>query len=354
MLITAPRGWSGMERSRPAREVDIRYGHGLLRSESEQWPRYLVVATKRAWQAAEPYLAATPAGVGIIDWLDRDHLEEVALGLPDNTELLIGIGGGTALDGSKYVALRKEVPLVLVPTIISTGAIIHGLFPYWKGHEPVFPASNWPFCDCEYVLVDYDLALEAPAHLHTAGLGDILCGFGGISEWRYRAERGEVPEAYADQVEPVLAFYDDLAFRFPATLSRDGNLTAASIKLTMTAIQERDDRSLQSPHAPGADHVIHHTIERICDRSLVHGEMTALGSVVTAWATGQCEEHLERLDRCRVRYRPTEIGLTKEEFRRSLEALPGDLAERGMDSILGRGPVVDSRFNELWRFLEGS
>ena len=351
-MMPGSRGWKRIPDMRPARDVDIRYGSGLVLRESAGWPDHVVVATGTAWKVASAYSAREAAGVGVVEWLDWDHLDEVTDSLPDSAELLVGIGGGVALDASKYVALRKDLPLVLVPTIVSTGAIIHGTTPRWKGRVPVEPFSDWPFCDCEHVLVDYGLVLEAPSHLNTAGIGDVLCGFGGIAEWRYAAGRGEAPAVDAGQVESVLEFYREIVRRFTESLTPDGSLTGESVKLITWAIQERDDRSLQGRHVPAADHVIHHTIERVCDRGLVHGEMTALGSVIVSWATGQHEEHLERLDRCLVRYRPAAMGLTKDELRRSLAALPDDLGTREVDSILGREPVVGARFDELWKFLE--
>jgi len=332
--------------------VDIRYGSGLLLEESGGWPRYLAIATRTPWKIVQPYLASRPAGAGIVRFQDWDHLEETARGLPDDAELVVGIGGGTSLDASKYIALRKDLPLVLAPTIASTGAIIHGAFAKWKGRYAVPPSSEWPFCDAEHVSVDYGLMLEAPEHLHTAGLGDILCGFAGVAEWQYEAGRGNAPAVDAGAVGPLLEWYRHLADGFPGTLSAEGAMTAESVRFVVSAVQERDDRALVSPHAPGADHVLQLTIEQVCDRGLIHGEMTALGSAIVAWVTGQHEEHLDRLDRCMVRCRPGAMGLMRDELRRSLEALPEDLAVRGVDSILGREPVVGTRFDELWGFLE--
>ena len=103
------RGWdrSGSEPPRLARDVDMRYGNGLLKAESAKWPRYVVVSTPTAWKVAQPYIAQPPAGVGIVDYLDWGHLEDTSNSLPDDAELVVGIGGGVPLDASKYVALRK-------------------------------------------------------------------------------------------------------------------------------------------------------------------------------------------------------------------------------------------------------
>ena len=346
------RSWdvSTGEKPRPARDVDIRYGHGLLTRESARWPRYVAVSTPTAWRVAQPYLSQPPAGVGIVNYLDWGHLEEVSNGLPDDAELVVGIGGGVPLDASKYVALRKELPLILVPSIVSTGAIIHGVFSKWGGR--VFLPAQAPFCDCEYVLVDYDYVLQAPEHLNSAGLGDVLCGFAGIAEWRYSAARGTAPPLDNEAVEATLDHHREIAGKFPNTLD-EGNLTSESVRLIMKAVKDRDDRLLVNPNAPISDHAFPVVIEMVADRRLVHGEMTALGSVIVAWATDQQDGLVERLERSKVRFRPGDIGLTRDELRQVMKDIVPYLENGGVKSVVGSEPIVGARFDSLWEYLEG-
>ena len=62
------RGWNDSAKARPASDIDIRCGSGLLRRESRNWPPYGVVTTPSAWAAARPHLArelkewSTPSG----------------------------------------------------------------------------------------------------------------------------------------------------------------------------------------------------------------------------------------------------------------------------------------------------
>ena len=170
-----------------ARDYDIRYGRNLVKTESADWPRYIVVSTPTAWKTAEPFLSREPAGLVFNQWLDRAHLEETTASLPDDAELAVGIGAGRALDHAKVVAERKGIPLVQVPTVVSTGAIIHSLCGDWAGRVIHGWAAD---VVAEYVLIDYDLVLKAPERLNTAGLGDVLCGYAGLSEWRYNAAKG--------------------------------------------------------------------------------------------------------------------------------------------------------------------
>ena len=103
-------------KTKPASEYDIRFGHGLLSADSADWGRFVVITTPSAWAVTKPELGHEPAGVGFNEWLDRTHLIEVSDSLPDDIDLVVGMGAGRALDHAKLVASRKGKPLIQVPT----------------------------------------------------------------------------------------------------------------------------------------------------------------------------------------------------------------------------------------------
>ena len=350
--MTLGRGWTGGQNFRPAREVDVIYGHGLVKSESADWPRYVAVTTPTAWKTAQPYIAQKPAGVSAVSMLDWDHLEDASNALPDDAEMVVGIGGGTALDASKYVALKKDLPLRLVPTAVSTGAIIHGVFANWKGHSTVGDSEFWPYCDFEHVLVDYELILEAPWYLNTAGIGDVLCMYSGISEWRNQAGVADTPPVDQELIRPTLEYYRDLSAQFPKTLDSQGNLTADSVGFIMKSIHERDDRQLTSPFASGAGHSLTQVLEEVLQTGLIHGEVAALGGVAVCWAADDYEELVGFLDKCKVRYRPSDMGLEKDQARAVFDYAKDFYPQRGMDTILAREPLTGSRFEDFWKFIQ--
>ena len=67
-------------------------------------------------------------------------------------------------------------------------------------------------------------------------------------------------------------------------------------------------------------------------RELIHGEGVALGSLINAylyqWGLAETKA---RLDRCRVRYRPDEIGCSVAEIRETMERI------NELNDKLGRG-----------------
>ncbi len=336
---------------KPASEYDIRYGHGIVEEDSAGWPRYVAVSTPTAWKTAQKYLANEPAGVVFNEWLDRTHLEETTASLPDDAELAVGVGAGRALDHAKFVADRKGIPLVQVPTVVSTGAIIHGFCGDWTGRRIHGQAA---VVDAEYVLVDYDLVLDAPERLNTAGIGDILCGYAGMSEWRYNAARGDGPPFDHEAVANTIEFHEEIVDGFPKTVGADGNLSDDSISFIMKAVQDRDDRMLRHPAAPGADHSFCFAIELANDRFWIHGESCALGAVIVAWHTDQQPEVLiDRLDTCRVRFRPRDMDISREQLRLGLEEMPRWMGDRDSDSVMRSNPVAGKRFDEAWDWISG-
>lgn len=352
------RGWSNSGQAKPAAELDIRFGHQLLSNESASWPRYLAITSPTAYRTAEPYLATTPTEIAYIRSLDSSYLQQVADGLPNDAELVIGLGGGQALDAAKHMAVAKDLPLIQVPTIISTGAIIHGHCPGYVENTLTGDPSNWVWADCEYVLVDYDLALEAPIHLHTAGLGDVLCGHSGIAEWRRNHRESARTIADEPELAALAQFLTSIVDNFPATLDERGELTAASIHFIMRTLQERDSYRVRVATAPSADHAFLFALQEINNKSWIHGEVVALGALIISWHCNEEDacDFAAALDRCRVRRRPSQLGIDRQELRRGLAYVSEYLAQRpnkpGHNSILREEPIVGKQFDQLWEFLE--
>ena len=357
--MNKPRGgWSGgTAYSKKASDHDLRFGHGLLARESADWPPYFAVASRSGYVAAQRRLGRRPEAVGYATWLDWGHLQGLADDVPTNAKLIVGVGGGTALDASKYVALSRDLPLVLVPTAVSSGAIIHSVFAKWDGHAIVGPGESWPWLDFDQVVIDYDLVLETAYYLNTAGLGDVLCGYAPIAEWRRNSRLGIGPPFDDSAVADTVQHHAQIVRGFPKTLDSHGDLTADSVRFIMDAVSDRDDRTLQHAAAPPGDHTFWMGAEDVNDTAWIHGEFVALAAVVIAW---HCDEGPETLggwlDRCKVRWRPSEIGVTRQQLRQALEYAPTYLSDtangRDVKSMLRLDPVTGARFDALWDYLQ--
>lgn len=355
-----PRGaWSDYSQMKPAAEYDIRYGHGLICSESAAWPRTVAVSSPTAYKAVLPHLSQEPAGVAMASCLDFEWLGDLNAHLPDDADLVLGIGGGVALDAAKFVALSRQLPLVLIPTVVSTGSIIHGLFAHWEGLH-ISAKTKWPWIDPEHVLVDYDVVLSAPEYLNTAGIGDVLCGHACLCEWKRHTRLG-LGEPYNESVaRDMLEHHREIVEGFPATFGDDGRLTPQSVEFIMTAVKDRDSRRVMHDYAPVSDHLFLQVLELVNNRTWIHGEIAALGSVIVTWACEPSDvtDLIERMNTCRVRWRPNDMDLSRDALAKALAFCPEYFsdASRGRDvpSALRSDPIVDATFERLWQFLNDS
>jgi glycerol dehydrogenase-like iron-containing ADH family enzyme len=350
------RGLSGSSRALPAEEIEIRFGHGLLAEESATWPPYLVATSPSAYRAALPHLATPAAAVIYVESLDSKTLRAAIETAACQWKLVVGLGGGMAVDAAKYFAAFSDVPLVQVPTIVSTGAIVHGYCGSYEGRRLVGDRDRWAWADCEHVLLDYELVLQAPPHLNTAGLGDVLCEYSGIAEWRSRNHQTHAGRTELAEIVQLEAFHRSIISAFPRTLDPQGALTEASICLIAESLQARDAHRVSLPCAPNADHAFLLALEQANDRSWIHGEAVALGALIVSWHCDEAPTQLASdLDTCQVRWCPGQLSISKEQLWNGISLLTKQLRDapdaHEHASLLHRRPLTANRFEQLWSFL---
>lgn len=123
-------------------------------------------------------LAASPVTLVGGAWFGGEcsetHIQRLSqLVAEQHIDLIIGAGGGKALDTCKAVGVAANVPVVAVPTIAATCAAVTPLsIRYFDDgrFQDLFPLPQAPAA----VIIDSDLLVRAPMRWLAAGLGDTL------------------------------------------------------------------------------------------------------------------------------------------------------------------------------------
>jgi glycerol dehydrogenase len=100
-----------------------------------------------------------------------DRLKEIAVSKDAN--IVLGVGGGKALDTSKAVAREIGLSLVILPTIASTDAPCSSISVLYK-KEGIFDKALYFSKSPDLVIVDSKVILLAPVRFLVAGMGDAL------------------------------------------------------------------------------------------------------------------------------------------------------------------------------------
>jgi glycerol dehydrogenase-like iron-containing ADH family enzyme len=289
--------------------------------------------------------------------MDSANLREAIDAVSAEFDLVVGLGGGIAVDAAKYFAAARDRPVVQVPTIVSTGAIVHGYCGSFDGRRLVGERDQWAWADCDYVLIDHEIVLQAPTHLNTAGLGDVLCERSSIAEWRHHNREAGTLAQDPPEIASLQHFHDSIINEFPHTLNQDQGLTPATIQLIARSLQDRDTHRISLPAAANVDHPFLAALEQATDRRWIHGEIVALGALIVCWHSDESPVWFAaQLDACQIRRRPTELGLSKQELWNGISLLTTQLSEATnapeYTSCLRRRPFTHTRFEQLWTFLE--
>lgn len=257
-----------------------------------------------------------------------------ALARQGRIDVVIGAGGGKALDTAKVVAYNLCVPIVIIPTIAASDAPCSALAVVYRADGTVAYDLFLPR-NPDLVLVDTEIVAKAPSRFLAAGIGDALATF-------YEAESSRIadaPNCWGTHGSP-LAF--EIARCCRDVIFRDGAQALADCDQdTATPALERvveanillSGAGFESGGVAGA-HAIHHGLCELDDvHHHLHGEKVAIGVLAMLLIHGQTEEFERVRDFCASVRLPTDLAgvgitdLTEDKLARVAERAckPGDI-----------------------------
>jgi glycerol-1-phosphate dehydrogenase [NAD(P)+] len=308
-----------------ASHPDVRIGRGTLAQEvARPGGRYALVSQQEVLDRVATSIVRGAAAVLTATSLDEQDLAAAVAGLPD-VDRVVGIGGGMAMDTAKFVAWHRACPLLLAPSIISVDACVTNTVALRRAGRVEYDG----FVVAEPIVADLGLIAAAPPRLNRAGVGDLLSIQTGRFDWALGARAGRiafdplVDAAAAAVLERLYSLADDVAA-----------VTDRALESILRAYVEVNALLLAVGHSgpeEGSEHYVAYAAEAHTGRSFVHGELIGLGVVLMSGLQGEGQARaVAFLDRCRVAWRPADLGLDRETLRAILLGLPRFVRQAGL------------------------
>lgn len=284
----------------------------------ERRPVLLVTSTP-AWNAVKNNLC----GLNITETIEvteatPEHWDGLHSSIKNRkSEIIYAVGGGLVADAAKYISVKLNLPLVVLPTALSVDAFITSASGIRKDGCVYYIETKVP----ETLILDLDTIAKAPASIRAAGVTDVLSISTGAWDWKFAHEHGKNPSGMEfipwvyDNAQSILNGVLDCA-EAAARGDRDGLKTlydclAMEVQLCNQVGHSRPEE--------GSEHYFAYAVENEMGHGLPHGDLVGPAILLIARLQGQDTTHLEKaLKACSVPLN----NIPEEMIDRTMKILP--------------------------------
>jgi glycerol-1-phosphate dehydrogenase [NAD(P)+] len=310
------------------------YGRGLV----EELPPVLlenpiVLTQPKPW----PLLAHTvgpTAQVHLVETMNHAEVMEVSSTFAPGSAVM-GIGGGLALAHARFVAWRRELPLVLVPSVLSSDTGYIRKVEVQEGRSIRSLGLRLP----DHLLIDYGILKAAPALRNRAGAGAILSIYSALWDWEAAGRReGEFyDQSVARAARSLLARLFDGASEL-SRVSDSGLHLLSELHLGLVRLCEM---TASSRPGKGSEQALTTYLSARPGRPIVRGQLEGLSVLLAGLAQGRdVSPAADYLKRLKLDCSPANLGIPTDELKQALLQM-------------GRFVRQDTRFNRgIFHFRE--
>ena len=249
-----------------------------------------VITMKDIWDL---YKNRFPNNIDVyfVNTLEENNLDK-EINKFKNYTMLIGFGGGQAIDVAKYFSWKNGIKLFQFPTSISVDAV----FGHRSGirRNGVVNYLGWAVPEC--VFIDYEIISSAPKIYNYSGIGDVLCFYTGVLDWQYATSNNKCEKKwpYDEKLSAKsLSYVEDL-------LSNSGDINQLNQKGIDKIIKAHQwggnsffSTGWNPRHIEGIEHFFFYNLELVSKQKFIHGQPVCLGFVLGCLMHDKYEEKFQ-------------------------------------------------------------
>ncbi len=197
----------------------------------------------------------------------------------DNSDLIVGIGGGRSVDTAKLISYNLGKQFVSLPTAASHDGMASP-FVSVKSNIPHSIVASAPMG----VFVDIDVIRKAPVRLLASGCGDLIANIIAVKDWQLGHKKKK--EYYGRYAADLAMMSAKIVMENSSKFARKG-LDARVIVEGLISAGVASCIAGSSRPCSGAEHLFSHALDKIAPGIGLHGEKCGIGSIMIAKLQGQ-------------------------------------------------------------------
>ncbi len=314
--LYADPNWTGPE---------IIYGNDLIKEATDTKEKYAVMTMEIPWNLVKDNVVKQPECVIYVPNTHLETFEKLEAQVPEDVEMVIGVGGGSSHDAAKFVAMKRQLRLLQFPTIFGGDSVVCSAVGLREERRVKYIGHT----RAEKVYVDFNVIRKAPPRLVRYGASDILSSYTALKDWKYAAEKGKAvmnKEVYDYAKNVLLGRLIDNAGEIK-NMTDTGIRTMVDLFLEYAKIANHinTDRAQE-----GSEHFVAYNAEYVTKRTFVHGSLLSMGIYIIGSYYYDCREEIDRLLNDMGQDHTLEsFCLNEDETRRAMQTLTQFVHEGG-------------------------
>ncbi len=296
------------------------FGENLAKNTLEDLEDYAIATQSIPWDKWSEQITIKPKNVIYCRTMELSDIDSLAKENAGDYKVVVGLGGGVACDTAKFLAKKWEIPLILIPSIISVDAFLCEAVGIRNENRVRY--IDAPRAD--KIIIDYNLIRTAPPHLNYAGVGDVISCASALGDWLIARD-----EFDDDFDQNIFQRTKNLLKKemFPAA-EEIHNLSNEGIKMLVEdfllgEVILSEEWGNARPEE-GSEHFLAYALEKLNPRPYPHGALVSLNVLIVLKLQGNrsvfsIDEVKEFLDTVGVQYSPEKMGIPKEKYRQALD-----------------------------------
>ncbi|MCE5285794.1 MAG: iron-containing alcohol dehydrogenase family protein [Pelosinus sp.] len=261
------------------------------------------------------------SGIIVLKKYEQDNNEvcsitRLAFSLPNDTEVIVGVGGGKVLDIAKYAAFLKNLPFISLPTSTSHDGFASSGCSLLVDGRKTSVAAQMPFG----IIVDIDVIKSSPEKFIFSGIGDLLSKITAIQDWLFEEENGK---AVVDDFAVMMAkkSVNSVVRTNFSSITEDFFLKELIDSLTMSGISM--EIAGNSAPASGSEHLISHALDQLLAKPELHGIQVGVATYIMSMVQNHRKERVHNfLQQTGFFAHVQKLNLYKESFAEAIELAP--------------------------------